>query len=445
MNENGFKGEIKMKKIISCLLIGMCGLMFSPAVFADSSGNEDLKAEIAALKARLTQLEAKLAMPPAVSTAPSTVPASNVPTLQLPNLTQGVALSGFVDATYNYNFNSPNSRTNAARIFDGQANQFNLNATMLRLQKNPTEDSRVGFTTDFYAGHDAELTHSAGLGTDEPFDLIQGYVEMLLPTKNVIPGANDIDLKAGKFVTQLGAEVIYGKDNWNISRSLEFNYAIPFTNTGVYASYPFVVAGQNMHIAGGVANGWDNVTDNNNGKTALWQFGLDGIAMPGDSNLTITLGGDVGPERANASSIRSVTDLCVCYKTPWKPLTLMYDFDYGNESDLVSQNASGINGDAAEWIGHAGYARIDINDQWSISGRGEYLRDDDGVRVISGTPASYWEWTGTLEYRPWKNLITRLEYRYDGADRNAFAEKSLPTPVFKDNQSTIAAEVIYIF
>lgn len=437
-----------MKRIACAVFAIIFGLTVGPVSgFCDANANEDLRAEIAALKDRLSQLEAKLSATASApgATATSMTAASATPTLNVPSMVQGINISGFVDSTYNYNFNAPDSRTNTARYFDSQANQFTLNAAMLRLQKTPTKDSRVGFLTDLYLGHDAELIHAAGLGTDEPFDLKQAYAEILLPTERVIAGASDIDFKAGKFVTQLGAEVIESKDNWNISRSLEFNYAIPFTNTGIYGSYPFALAGINMHVAGGIANGWDNVTDNNNGKTALWQFGLDGIALPEDSSLTVTAGGDVGPERANASSTRSITDILVVYKTPWKPLTLMYNFDYGYESDLVSQLASGTDGDAAEWIGHAGYARIDLNNEWSISGRGEYFEDNDGVRVISGTPANYWEWTATLEYRPWENLITRLEFRYDGADRDVFQGKSWPTLELKDNQSTIAGEIIYVF
>ena len=50
-----------------------------------------------------------------------------------------------------------------------------------------------------------------------------------------------------------------------------------------------------------------------------------------------------------------VGDTVVTYKTPWKPLTLMYNLDYGHEDDLFGPNAN------SNWYGHAGYARIDLN------------------------------------------------------------------------------------
>ena len=115
----------------------------------------------------------------------------------------------------------------------------------------------------------------------------------------------------------------------------------------------------------------------------------------------------------------------------------MYNLDYGHEDDLLGKDQH------ANWYGHAGYARIDINDQWSVSGRGEYFNDKDGVRVVSGTRAQYWELTGTLEYRPWKNTITRLEYRYDNANRDVFNDHA--TGVLNDHQNTISGEAIFVF
>ena len=44
------------------------------------------------------------------------------------NALKDITLSGFVDTSYTYNFNGPDSRTNTARVFDTQANNFNLHA-----------------------------------------------------------------------------------------------------------------------------------------------------------------------------------------------------------------------------------------------------------------------------------------------------------------------------
>src|SRR5436309_1397363 len=45
-------------------------------------------------------------------------------------------------------------------------------------------------------------------------------------------------VKAGKFVTLLGSEVIEAPSNFNYSRSFLFGFAIPFTHTGVLFTPP---------------------------------------------------------------------------------------------------------------------------------------------------------------------------------------------------------------
>lgn len=429
--------------------------LLTTSVYADS--NDELKTEINALKARLTELETKLATQPTAAPAAGAgghTAVEATPAVTVPSLMHGIGLSGYVDSIYSYNSNAPDSlANNTARVFDRHPNSYNLNAAELVFQKPVAADNRVGFRTDIFAGNDSEVITSTGLGlTTDEFDLQQAYAEVLIPTSNAIKGLNDIGLKVGKFVTMAGAEVIESKDNWNTSRSLLFGYAIPFTHTGVRGTYAF---NNGWDLCLGVVNGWDVTDDTNNGKTIETHFGFNNIALPGDSSLTVGLQGYFGPEQAgNDHSYRNLFDTVVIYKTPWKPLTLMYNYDYANESDLLADpnSPSATLVDSANWQGHAVYARIDINDQWSISSRWEYFEDNDHVRIVvpAGTiPAdNYWEITGTLEYRPWKNIITRLEYRHDDANRPVFNDAGGLDPgttAFSKTHDTISGEVMFIF
>ena len=52
-----------------------------------------------------------------------------------------------------------------------------------------------------------------------------------------------------------------------------------------------------------------------------------------------------------------------------------------------------------------------------------------------------WEVTSTLQYKPFKSLITRLEYRYDKSNQNVFQDGSRATSY----QSTLSLEAIYLF
>lgn len=372
--------------------------------------------------------------PHASAEAPDSAGAEPVPAPVSPveSLLKDLKVSGYLDATYNYNVNQPSDNRNQVRVFDKESDTFKLQAVKLTVQKEVSAESRVGFRADVIAGDDAEVIHAAGLGeSSDSFDLEQAYAEVSLGLGGI--GMNDLNLKVGKYVTFAGAEVIESKDNWNISRGILFGYAIPFTHTGLRTTYTF---DNGWDIALGVNNGWDVADDNNSAKTFEGHVGFNGIELPGDSSLTISANTYIGSESAdNDGATRSLADTVVTYKTPWKWLTFVYNFDYANEDEALEDGSS------ASWYGHAGYARFDINDEWSFSLRGEYMNDDDGVRVNSGTPADYKELTGTVEYRPWKNLITRFEYRADRASEEVFNDEDGTT----DTQSTFAGQMIVTF
>jgi len=333
---------------------------------------------------------------------------------------KGTTLSGYVDTAYTYNFNAPDSGSNTARIFDTEANSFTFQSAKIALEKLPTPEDRVGFRTDVLFGQDAKIIKPYGWNTDD-VNLEQGYVEALLPF------GKGLDAKFGKFVTLAGAEVIESKDNWNFSRGLLFGYAIPFTHTGVRMSYPLM---DKLTGYFGVNNGWDDIKDNNKSKsfeTSLAYAPTDRSAF----NLTYIF----GPEQiGNNHSNRNLIDFVATYK-PFEKITLKLNTDYAIEDDGLSLGKNGT------WAGVAGYIRYDVNKWLSFSNRTEYFSDPDGLRVVSGIGQDLWENTITAEIRPFKNLITRLEYRYDASSKDIFSENGLTA----DYQNTIAVEAIYVF
>lgn len=408
-------------------------LQASPVALADE-GNDDLKEEIQMLKSRLTELEAKLVSQPIQTIPGGHAGLEAAPIVSVPSQVKGIEISGYTDATYVYSFNEADSLATTARVFDRHANGFNINAAEIVVQKRVSPESRAGFRTDLFTGNDAEVIGSAGLGlgTDE-FEIEQAYVEFLAPTGNLASWLNDVALKAGRFVTMNGAEVIESKDNWNTSRGLLFGYAIPFTHTGVRGTYTF---DNGWDFCLGLNNGWDITDDTNNGKTIESHFGFNNVELPWGSSVTIAQQYYGGPEAAmDDNAFRHLFDTAVILNTPWEPLTFMYNLDYAIQNQLLGDNSK------ADWWGQALYARYQINDKWAVSVRGELLNDEDGVRVVAGTQAEYQEITATLEYKPWENTITRLEFRADHADKDLFSGDNQTN----DNQTTIASEVMYLF
>jgi hypothetical protein len=433
LHEMQKKGILKGSAMVVFLGVFLC-LGGVASVCAEDAGEAKLLQKISELENRIKVLEGTQSQKEGA--APVTTKAevealvdqrisSTSPLLEA---LKGITLSGYVDTSYTYNTNHPDSGANTGRVFDTKSNSFLLQSAKVALEKLPEKTGGVGFRADIIAGEDGKVLNAAtyGFSTTDPndnsyFDLEQAYIDVMAPL------GKGLDIKAGKFVTLAGAEVIEAKDNWNYSRGLLFGYAIPFTHTGVRLSYPLL---DTLTGYFGVNNGWDAVKDNNKGKT------MEGaLAWVPKDWLSFNLTGYYGPEQAgNNHANRGLVDFITTFQ-PFKKLTLKINADYAREEDLAAS------GKAATWSGVAGYAKYDLNDKWSIANRAEYFNDPDGVRFQAGVDESLWENTSTLEFRPFKNLITRLEYRYDHSTADVFTAGSKAV----DHQSTIGLQAIYVF
>ena len=254
------------------------------------------------------------------------------------------------------------------------------------------------------------------------------------------PGLPDLQLKAGKFVTLLGAEVIEPWRNPNISRSLAFSWAIPFTHTGVLASYAFSPMAS---LTLGAVNGWDNVVDSNDGKSVTGSFALTPVEQ-----FSLLINGIYGAEQADrGDSKRGVIDVVATVK-PVENVALILNYDYGNETDL------GVGG-VAEWNAFAGIVSVDVPDVLPVpmgfALRGEYFDDSDGTRLPTPSGAGFgnfqnaWEVTSTFKLVLAEGLMFRTEYRYDAAKNSLFEKHLVGTDNTQDDQHTIAADLTYVF
>ncbi len=436
--------------IILRLLLGGAVLVAAIAGTPRAWAQDAKDKEIQELKQRLERLEKEVGVkkeaPPAPAAAPAEAPQSigdRIKTLEdaikstpLFGVIKDWNFGGHVAVSYNYNFNNPNSRSNAAadntffRVFDDKANQFTINQAELWVEKPTSVESPIGFGVDFVIGRDAKKIHSLGLGDSEDvFDLTQAYVTYKAPI------GKGLDLKAGKFVTLHGAEVIRRTGNFNISRSIQFGNAIPFTHTGILATYPFL---DWLTVTAGIVNGWDNSDDNNNDKTFHGAATITPI-----TDLTLIIGGAWGAEFDDRNGPkRGLIDILATYK-PIPPLTLTVNYDYG------TQEEGAANGRDATWHAISGYAVFDVTDKFSVGIRGEYFVDEDGFRLgldpNTGKPFDVWEITLTGRYKLMDHLYASIEYRHDEATSSAKVFDDGDSVANADSQDTIAFELVYQF
>ena len=430
-----------MRKSVYWILAIALFLGFATAGFADENEITVLKEQLDKLNKRIAELENQVKERPTNIVPAGPASSANV----VEGALSGIRLSGFVDTAYHWNFQNPGftapagttvDRNQSTGVFDTVADSFTLHAVEVAFEKPAPATGGVGFRTDLFYGQDAKVIASGGTEVDD-FDLQQAYVEARVPI-HALEGnsflGDSLYLRAGKYVTLAGAEVIEAKDNWNTTRSYMFGYEIPFTHTGVRAAYD--LWGGKVTFTTGLNNGWDLVEDNNRYKT--WEGQL--AFKPSDKFL-FTATTYIGPENLNqVGHKRGLLDLVALWKTTDK-LSLMANIDYAREGRAVG----GPNPfKQADWDGYALYGRYQVTDKLAFATRGELFVDHDTFRVGAGAVAggvarerTYWEWTYTGEYKLYDNLISRLEYRYDWSDTTIFEGES--------SQNTLSAQLIYNF
>ncbi|MEW6003248.1 MAG: porin [Nitrospirota bacterium] len=326
-----------------------------------------------------------------------------------------LGLSIYLQGGYIYNFENPDSRENELRVFDHKANSFTLDLAQIQFVKDAPMGG-LGYKLKLSAGETAKFIHATGLGeAGDEFDLTEAYIQYLASV------GGGLKFTFGKFVTYHGAEVIEAKDNPNYSRSFLFNFAIPFTHTGLKISYPFSDA---LNASVHIVNGWDNFDDNNKGKTVGFSLGIIPIEL-----LSMNLNLMYGPEKDDNNHDRRFLFDWVGTVKPVKNLTFILNADYATEEH------SAPDGDTAKWYGVAAIAKYDFNDRYSLSLRTEYFKDQDGVRT--GIAQSLKEITFTPEIKLAQSLILRPEYRHDWSDEKAFDSNH------RKSQDTIALAVMY--
>lgn len=388
----------------------------------------ELQAQIAALK----QTSAPAAAAPAAVVASDAKPASG-PLDGFTNVLGGATLTGYVDTFYNVNTSQPANHLSGARSWDGMNNGINLNMVNLVLDKGVDKDSRAGYHVSLAFGRQMDVINAA-----EPVATVHnqpGWDQYLLEAyfSYLAPVGKGLQFDVGKFVTPMGAEVIPTKDNWNYTRGLLFNYAIPLYHYGLRAKYTI---SPKVTLTGYVLNGWNNVIDNNSGKT-----GAVSLALNATKKLTITQNYMFGPEQSQPFAggtvtadkhWRQVSDTTFAYAAT-KKLTLQTNIDYGRDTIQGAPNA-------VYWTGVANYIRYAVNSKYAFTARQEYYLDHDGF--TTGLAQHINEVTGTFERRVAGHIISRLEYRRDMSNQPIFFDHSLPTATLK-NQNTFTAGVIY--
>ncbi len=342
---------------------------------------------------------------------------------------EGPAVSGFIDTTYNYNFNSyEETANNLFHSYDAQANTFLLNTTHLVFNGSVEQ---LSYVVELDVGSDASVNTASGSGEGDDFDIQEAY--------GVYSVEEGMGLKFGKFVTYNGIEVIESGSNPTISRGYLFGLAEPFTHVGGVFFKTF--GSVDIHI--GAVNGWDQLKDVNTEPTGVLKVGYNG----GDP-LNLIFSAYAGPEQADNNNDKRVTfDLTGVTKII-PSLDLWFQLNTGSEDNVpmtsvLSDGSSAVSTKDADWSGLGIQPIYHVNDDFSVGFRYEYFKDDDGVRTGSLIDDLKLHTVSVCpSFAANKNLVFRLEARLDKANEDVFEEDS---DEITDTQTIVYAQAIYSF
>ncbi|MBI1390079.1 MAG: outer membrane beta-barrel protein [bacterium] len=340
----------------------------------------------------------------------------------------GIEIGGYIDIGSTYNLNDPATDMNSYRVFDTDDGDFvDFHALQFSFDKLPEDCDEVGFRVDMMYGEDAALVGGgSGVLDDGNLNIYQAYISYIAPI------GNGLTIDLGRFATWHGYEVIESGLNDQFSRSFLFGYAIPFTHTGARFTYTI---NEMWEVGYSLTQGWDTVEDNNDSLTHHIMI----RTMPTEQ-IYIQNSLAYGPEMpGDNGSYTLLYDLVGTYQAT-EQFLIGANFDWGQTEDY------GVGGGDADWWGIAGYLRYDVNDKFYAAVRGEWMNDEDNLRlgaplIAPDTDVELWEVTLTLGYEVVDGLLTRVEYRHDDADSDIFVDDS----GLDNTQDTISLEVIYSF
>ena len=364
--------------------------------------------------------------------------------------------SGYVDTSMHWNAGTGNDFAAPYKFNQGKSDGFNLNVVQLTIAKPLDENEwAAGYHVDLWFGPDANVLgtastfHNSSGEADNSSDLAirQAYVALRMPI------GNGIDWKIGVFDSIIGYESVASPNNPNYTRS--YGHSIePQTHTGVLASYRFC---DNVSVSVGVANTTGpHINARGHGEdehAESFKTYMGSIALTAPDNWGFLAGSTLYGGVVNGFNDNEAGQDNEATTTSWYAgatlATPVTGLRFGASFDHLKRREQFGGGSPTAWSA-AGYASYQATEKLSLHLRGEILRDRTGELGFrsSGSKAEVMALTATAQYDLWKNVISRLEVRWDHGSNGRYfgaANSNNEGEPTKKNEVLVAANIIYKF
>jgi hypothetical protein len=301
----------------------------------------------------------------------------------------------------------------------------------------------AGYKVDLWAGPDANAlaTQSSGIGGD--FAVKQAYVALHAPV------GNGLDFKIGVWDTIIGYEVSDSINNPNYTRS--YGYSVePTTHTGILATYQFC---DSFSASAGIANTYGPMinqrafTASGYVKAESYKAYMGSMTFTAPTNWGVLSGSTIsgciingfnsGSPATGGAADQTSFYAGATLNTPITGLKVGVSYDYaGVSKQPLTANTSG-------WADVAAvYASFQLTEKLSLYGRGEYAWSG-GTSAFLATKV--FETTATLQYDLWKNVLSRLEFRWDHAADGSEPYGGTTGGPERSNSYILLADIAYKF
>ena len=354
-------------------------------------------------------------------------------------------LTGYVDATYFYNFGPGQATMPLDFPADTEPKgDFNLSALWLRLEKPLVRESQevhAGFTFGVMLGEDATWYAASPEASPAGPDSNALYVGEAFG-KIWVPDAQ-MELWFGKFQAIIGYETIWRPDNPCITYGIADAF-MPQDNIGflaIFSPEEFFDIGVGFANTSGQAN--DLGADTFGDEYSVMSYLV--FESPGE-NARLQPGIVVDPWGQQAGNARAAINQDFYYSWnilgEWSPLvadgawTLAFNMTGGSGTG----NESGPFPEPPTTFASTGlYSMWMVTDSITLNGRAEYMHTSNNAFTLSTrtTGGDYWDYTLTLGVKITDELVWRGEGRYQWG-----AELMTPTT---SALWTLATEIYYRF
>ena len=367
-------------------------------------------------------------------------------------------ISGYVDTSAQWNPGTGNANlpvyTPNGAAGSTKADGFNLDLVALTISKPVGEgDWGAGYNATLLFGPDATGYNNSVGSSASDFSLKDAYVDLHAPL------GNGLDFKLGTFTEILGYEAYETGNNPNYTRS--YGYEIePTAMTGGLATYQVTPA---ISAQAGVANTWSAGINNRSDppKAESYKTYLGGVTLTAPDSLGFlagsTLAGGIinGFDAVSSQAVKTSFYVGGSVKTPLKCLSVGFAYDY-----VALANAPAVDTSGNPIIEKSGYQNAtalyllwQATDKLAFNTRADYFsqsafisQNEYDAGSGTGMPAKSFGLTETVQYDLWKNVISRLEFRWDhaAAGQDGYGGTTVGSPTLK-NVFLVAANFIYKF